>query len=316
MADAATAGALPPVEETLAWESTYRSRTALATIVGGNLILIGGVLLGVVLNGVPRVGLLDGLRAATGQRLSNGTGLRTDALRFYDGRLGSLVLAYVLQAVGALATAATLGYLFRATKARRAEMPRAALYGALIGPIVLGVSLLVLGIGFAVGVHNFVSAGHFDTKSAHDALNGGLLVAAPVLHTSAGLAVAFAFVLVSVNAMRVGLLTRFMGVLGMIVGALFVFPIGSSFVVQGFWMIAFGFMLMGRWPGGPPPAWSTGKPVPWPTQQELREQRKAAQAGDKPELAPRTPVPVIADKPAKTKDAQHPSSKKRKRKRR
>ena len=43
--------------------------------------------------------------------------------------------------------------------------------------------------------------------------------------------IALGFVLISLNAMRAGLLTRFMGVLGIIVGALLVFPIPSPVVV-------------------------------------------------------------------------------------
>ena len=79
--------------------------------------------------------------------------------------------------------------------------------------------------------------------------------------------------------MRVGLLTRFMGVLGMIVGALFIIPLGSSLpIVQAFWLVALGVLFLGRWPAGMPPAWVTGEAQPWPTQQELREARLEKQA--------------------------------------
>ena len=49
--------------------------------------------------------------------------------------------------------------------------------------------------------------------------------------------------------MRVGLLTRFMGILGVIVGVLFVIPLGSQLpIVQCFWLIAVGLLILGRWP--------------------------------------------------------------------
>jgi hypothetical protein len=32
--------------------------------------------------------------------------------------------------------------------------------------------------------------------------------------------------------------------------------------------------------GGRPPAWESGKAAPWPSQQQLREQRAAAQRGE------------------------------------
>lgn len=301
--------------EALEWEETYRSRTAIATIAGGNLVLFGGIALGLVLDGAPKAGVLDALRSAAGEKLRIGPGLRTGALQFYDDRAVQLVLAYFVQALGAFATAAMLGYLFRATKARRPEFPRAALYTAVVGPVMLGVGLLAVGLSFAISAHDFVSKGVLTTKAAHDAFGGAGLLGAQVIHTAAGLAVAFAFVLVSLNAMRVGLLTRFMGVLGVIAGALFVFPLGSSFVVQGFWMIAFGFMLLGRWPNGRPPAWQTGQAEPWPTQQQLREARDA-QAGSTatpaPASSPVLPAAEAGDEPSKA----HSSSKKKKRKRR
>ena len=45
--------------------------------------------------------------------------------------------------------------------------------------------------------------------------------------------------------MRVGLLTRFMGVLGIIVGVLFIVPLGSSLpIVQAFWLVALGVLFL------------------------------------------------------------------------
>jgi hypothetical protein len=308
--------AAPTINETLSWEERYRARTATLTILAGNLVLFGGVAAGLAFNGAPKAGVLDGIRAAADQPLSSGTGLLTPLLKFYDGRMVGLIIACVLQALGAAVTAAALGYLFRATKARRPEVPQAALYGSLVGPVLLGVSLLVIGIGKAVEVRDFVHKGDFSTKAAHDALGGGLLVAGPVLQYAAILAVALAFVFVCLNAMRVGLLTRFMGYLGMIVGALFILPLVTGFVVQGFWLIAFGFMLLGRWPNGRPPAWETGKAEPWPTQQQLREQPGGPRAKQPRGNAVAEPddEPALVDEQPRT--AAHSSSKKRKRKRR
>ena len=59
--------------------------------------------------------------------------------------------------------------------------------------------------------------------------------------------------------MRVGLLTRFMGVLGIITGVLQILPFGGPLpVVQCFWLLMLGILFLGRWPGGQPPAWRTG----------------------------------------------------------
>jgi hypothetical protein len=109
--------------------------------------------------------------------------------------------------------------------------------------------------------------------------------------------------------MRVGLLTRFMGVLGIICGALIVLPILSPLpIVQTFWLGAMALLLLGRWPNGVPAAWSTGEALPWPSQQEARAAREARKRGTEPE----PPAPEIRA----GNDRAHPSSRKKKRKRR
>jgi hypothetical protein len=131
------------------------------------------------------------------------------------------------------------------------------------------------------------------------------------------LSLGFAFVIISLNAMRVGLLTRFMGVLGIIVGVLFVIPLGTLQVVQPFWLLTLTALFLGRWPNGVPPAWQTGKAEPWPSQQELREEREKTKAAQlkadgkaEPEAEPEAAAATASQAPT------HPSSKKRKRKRR
>ena len=131
--------------------------------------------------------------------------------------------------------------------------------------------------------------------------------------------------------MRVGLLTRFMGVLGVIVGVAVapILPIDQQGIIRVFWLAALGVLFLGRWPSGMPKAWATGEAEPWPTQQQLREQRDAARAeatrerspdaarerarraGAPPPTAPspRRPDPAAAG-------SEHSASKKKKRKRR
>jgi hypothetical protein len=61
--------------------------------------------------------------------------------------------------------------------------------------------------------------------------------------------------------------------------------------------------------GGTPPAWRTGKAEPWPSQREIAEARRAA--------APRNEQAEPEAEPAVAAAGRaHPSSKKRKRKRR
>lgn len=62
--------------------------------------------------------------------------------------------------------------------------------------------------------------------------------------------------------MRVGLLSRFWGSLGMALGVAAVLLLVQFTLL---WFIYFGLLLIGKLPGGRPPAWAAGEAVPWPT---------------------------------------------------
>jgi hypothetical protein len=125
-------------------------------------------------------------------------------------------------------------------------------------------------------------------------------------------------VLISLNAMRVGLLTRFLGYLGIIAGVLTIIPLVPIPIVEAYWLFALAYLLSGRWPSGVPPAWSSGRAERWPSSAELRAARGQAPARGglfrpPPARAPEpTPEPVGAPAPASTRS----TTPKRKRKRR
>jgi hypothetical protein len=113
------------------------------------------------------------------------------------------------------------------------------------------------------------------------------------------LLLAVAFVLVSMQTMRVGLLTRFMGYLGIIAGILVLFVITPVPIVQVYWLIGLGILFAGQWPSGEPPAWKTGRVERWPSSQEMREQRAAATASvkDSRQAPQQEPRPTRATTP-------------------
>jgi hypothetical protein len=125
-------------------------------------------------------------------------------------------------------------------------------------------------------------------------------------------ALGLAFVLVALNAMRVGLLTRFMGVLGIMAGVFLAFPFFSVPIVQAFWLIAVGVLFLGRWPNGAPPAWETGRAEPWPSRQDAIEGRSKATARAPTDQA--DPAGAGPEAPDATAPAP-PRSKKKKRRR-
>ena len=286
--------------EVLAFEARWRTRAAIGSAVGALLVLGGGI------------GLVTTLSSSKTDEL-------TSQLLFYDHHSSSLLLATIVAGLGSVCMIAPLVYLFRATKARRPQLPNVALIAAWFGPIAAGLGQIALQVVLLSKAHTFVTSGAQTYTEAKHLTDAGILKGMQGLVLAGQLSLGFAFVLISLNAMRVGLLTRFMGVLGIIVGVLFVIPLGTLQVVQPFWLLTLTALFLGRWPNGVPPAWKTGKAEPWPTQQEMREERektKAARAkatgnGDaEPEPEPE-PAAAVA-----SSGARHSSSKKRKRKRR
>jgi hypothetical protein len=284
--------------EVLAFEARWRTRAAIGAAAGAVLVLGGGIALVSTLS-------------------SSKTDELTSQLLFYDHHSSSLLLGTIVAGLGSICMIAPLVFLFRATKARRPQLPGVALITAWFGPIAAGVGQIALQVVLLDKAHAFATTGAQTYAQAKHLTDEGILKAMQGLVLAGQLSLGFAFVLISLNAMRVGLLTRFMGVLGIIVGVLFVIPLGTLQVVQPFWLLTLTALFLGRWPSGVPPAWQTGKAQPWPTQQEVREEREKAKAAQlkaagkaEPEAEPEPAAAAATAGPA------HPTSKKRKRKRR
>jgi hypothetical protein len=75
-----------------------------------------------------------------------------------------------------------------------------------------------------------------------------------------GLAVALVYC--CLWGMRVGLLSRFWGSLGMALGVAALLLLVQFCLI---FFIYFGLLLVGKLPGGRPPAWAAGEAVPWPS---------------------------------------------------
>jgi hypothetical protein len=304
-------------DETLADEARRRRQAGAAAIAAGVLTIASGAIAVIVYRDQPTVPLLDSLREHL-QPNPPAVGLKVREALFYDEHAVAVVLASVLLALAAAAIGLTLTHLYRSTKARRPELPRAVVVAAVAGSTCVAVGELMHGISLVIESHKLAGNAHPTAAAARDALQPPLAIAGLLLRQLGVFALGFALIMLALNAMRVGLLTRFMGVLGMIVGALIIVPLGASLpIVQAFWFCALGALFLGYWPAGLPPAWVTGETQPWPTQQELREQRLERQAESAPPRQrrqrpepPETPAPEAPVRPA------HSSSKKRRRKRR
>jgi hypothetical protein len=190
------------------------------------------------------------------------------------------VIGAVINGLGLAALAATLAFLFGLARARNQELRGFVKWLAIGGGVAAGLSGIVYAIVIASKADDFVNQGAQTYEQANHLTSTGGLLALPFVGQAAALLLAVGFVLTSLNAMRVGLLTRFMGYLGIFTGILVLFPIGSPVpVVQAFWLLALAYLLSGRWPTGVPPTWRSGRAEPWPSSQQQRDQRARAPRG-------------------------------------
>jgi hypothetical protein len=280
------------VTERLSYERRVRPRQAVIAGAAGVLLVVSAVL----------------QLAGPHTNVSEITlGLITEKKRFGLDLVGAIV-----QAGGWLAVASTLVFLLGATRARDEQAPPYIRYVVLIGAPVTAIGIVGYITGYGVQANHFTGAQTY--PQANHLLSSPLLAAFQVMDYAGELALAVSFVLVSLQAMRSGLLTRFMGYLGIIAGILVLFVITPVPIVQAYWLLGLGVLFAGRWPSGMPPAWHTGRVERWPSSQELREQRMRERGGkgSRPQEKP-TREPVAATAGPKQTRATTP---KRKRKRR
>jgi hypothetical protein len=288
-------------DEALLYESRVRSRQVAVAVVAGVCLILASII------------QLSGPHTKVDE-------LTIDLL-VANQRFPLDLISAVLNAIGSLAIAWTLLFLFGAARARNPDKARPYIrILTLIGGGLAALSGVVYAIVVAIKVHEFATTGAQTYAEANHLTSGAGLLGLQLLGQAAALLVAVAFVLVSMQAMNAGLLTRFMGYLGMFAGALVLFQIIQVPVVQTYWLLAVAYLISGRWPTGVPPAWRSGRAEPWPSSSEMRA-RRASQMDDRRQRGAKKPEPAAPDEdrePAVTpgEGRTRATTPKRKRKRR
>lgn len=238
----------------LAWEQRWARPTALATL--ASVVLVIAAIIVVT------------------QAVGSGSG-DSGLLRDVDQHRTAQMISSILQAIGVGLLAAPLYYLFRAAN-WRSERMRGQLVGVIVAaPLFLAALAILSGISTLHAASDFVSTNiphllskgvALDSDRANEIANE-TITEAPLRPLAAGFGFAgqlgfvVAMVYTCLHAMRVGLLPRFWGSLGMALGAV-------SFIFFQFallWFVYLALLLLGAVPGGKPPAWESGEAIPWPT---------------------------------------------------
>lgn len=265
------------------------------------------------------------------------------SLRNFHEHANALLASQLCQALASVFAAVVLFYLFRATRHRRKELPAPIQWVLVIGPVLFLVAVVVSWSDSKAASDKYTAGGaptQISVKTTKDQRKDAAdfckkrreenceatrarkeAVAKKIsddnrspIGAAAGfggvLALGFAYIIISLNAMRAGLLSRFIGILGIIVGALTVLPLLPGPVVQIFWLGSLVVLFLGRWPGvGRGPAWETGQAEPWPV-----PERRGGGGGL---FGPRKPIAEPDPEPEPTPEPEpvnRPASRKRRRK--
>lgn len=238
------------------YETSVRPRYAIFAAAAGVLVLVSAL-----------VGLLG-----PQSRVSE----TTVALIYAHRRAGLDIGGAAINMVGLIAEAVTLNWLWQITHARDSSLRSIVRYLAVAGAVLLGVALCFYTVLNVIKGGQFVSSGLQTYPEAHR-LTSGALFTVPVLVADLGaFALTIGLIWVSLVAMRVGLLPRFLGYVGVFAGILILFPFVQLPVVQVYWLIAVAALFAGRWPSGVPAAWTQGVAVPWPPSGQARDRAGAA----------------------------------------
>jgi hypothetical protein len=260
-------------------ETERRNKLGVPAFAGGFLYLLSAIIISQTLKSAPTVGLLQGLAPAFSGEANPAVSPRAAEVRFIGHHAFALIAGSAFAAIAVAALTLILLLVLDATRFRR---PRT---WSMARPLVLfgGIAVVVVSIGHqvvsAVETHNFVTGHDYSNHAVDRALTKGTANSiVDYVDLLAGLALAAGMIATMVNALRVGLLPRKMGVLGIFTGLLIFLPIGGAElqVVPALWMVMMGILLIGRWPKEEPPAWAAGEARPWPSQAQLRAAKQGS----------------------------------------
>ena len=287
------------IRQQVAGETERRNRLSVPSFAGGFLYLLGAIIIASTLNGAPTVGLFQGLAPAISGVANPTVSPRAVEVKFISHHAFPLISGSVIAAISVLALTLILLVMLDATVFRRPVTWPYARTLLIVGGIAVAVASLAHQVVGAIETHKFAT-GH---DLSNHAVEQALTKASPTLIVAyvsllAGLAFAVGMIITMINALRVGLLPRWMSFLGMFTALLILFPLGGAElqVVPAFWMVMMGILYNGKWPGGDPPAWQSGEARPWPSRAQMQAARRGEVGAAGSDVAPAASAPADSNR--------------------
>ena len=223
------------------------------------------------------IGTVVGIFAVLAGNVVQASGLTVDAdeaeqLLERSDAFGQILAGAIISGLGFVLLGLTLRFLFTAVQRRNPAVAPIYKPLAVVGPALILVSNVLTTVGYDSAASDFAAAG---TTSGDEAVevakqmisDSSVLQIGLFMGLAGVLAFAAGVIYTSLQAMRIGLQTRFWGTLGMAFGvafllSMFLGPLGLFGILV--WFLQVGLQPRGKWPGGPLPAWERGVAAPWP----------------------------------------------------
>jgi hypothetical protein len=270
------------IRERVAFETKRRARLGVPAFAGGVLFLLGAITLSATLKGSPTVGVIQGVAPVVNGQANPPISPRAAEIRFYDHHAFGLIAGALLSAAAIVVLMLVLLFMFSAARFRRPQTAPISRPLILIGGIGMPVLTVIGEIVQAVAAHNFVAGHDFTTHAVEQVVTkNSIYEILSYITPLAAIALVAGMVTLMVSTVRVGLQPRWMGIVGGVGAVIILIPSQELSLITAFWMVGTGILLMGRLPGGDPPAWSAGLARPWPSQIETRAARDARRGGSR-----------------------------------
>lgn len=183
-----------------------------------------------------------------------------ELVNFHDSPSGQ-ALAAGLRCAGLLLGIGVGLFLFWLVRRRGAPVPRWVLWSAVAGPVLVAGATVFGFLAMRDVSDAFFASGPRTLARASDLIeHSSRLHLASVFDIGSRIVFAAWVGALSVYALRLGLLTTFLGYWGVgAAGALILLPIGDAMYIG--WLASMAALAWGYWPGGRPEAWTKTAPA-------------------------------------------------------
>ena len=213
------------IREQVAIETRRRQKLAVPAFGGGFLYLLSAIIITETLNAAPTVGLVQGLTPALSGVANPAVSPRTAEVKFVSHHAFTLIAGGTLAAIAFVMLTLILLLLLDATRFRRPEMWRYARPLVLGGGIAVAIVSIGRQVASALEAHSFAVGHDFSIHAAERALSTGTAnVLADYLGLIATLALTVGMIATMLAALRVGLIVRWMSIVGMFAAVLILIP--------------------------------------------------------------------------------------------